>query len=443
MSRPEFAVEPSMEEILDSIRKMISDEPAGMPPVPDPFPPTSAVAGAANGVGVDRWDGRAGPLSSPPERPIHNYNRLSEALKSASTPSFEPTRTLEEEIAEMLGRASEVAEVPYESSAPVTPIGGRDAQDFAAVSSAIGRPLDMPAAPNPDSAPRVIAEPEMVSFALDESNLAFEQQQPDVSAEAAGENLAADEVGAIDGKLDDIEASVEIKTVEPLPAEPEEQAQSAESAKPEPEPTPQSVPLMDAFALRAQEPKRQTETGGAARAKVRSSRTAPASSGLNGATISPIRPRPVVVERVPSGPSPAGTPAEVSVQPGAAGTKAGSAAARPAGPAVQDQAQAAKPAKQHGAPSEALVDAVVDLVQKDPGSMSVFTSGSDFIHGVGHPHHDPDSPVHKIDGAAAELLRPMLRQWLSDNMPRIVEEALRSELTSSSSSDKDSSSSDK
>jgi cell pole-organizing protein PopZ len=37
----------------------------------------------------------------------------------------------------------------------------------------------------------------------------------------------------------------------------------------------------------------------------------------------------------------------------------------------------------------------------------------------------------KLDRAAAELLRPMLRQWLADNMPRIVEEALRSELTSS------------
>lgn len=33
-----------------------------------------------------------------------------------------------------------------------------------------------------------------------------------------------------------------------------------------------------------------------------------------------------------------------------------------------------------------------------------------------------------IDNTAAELLRPMLRQWLDDNMPRIVEKALRIEL---------------
>jgi cell pole-organizing protein PopZ len=40
-----------------------------------------------------------------------------------------------------------------------------------------------------------------------------------------------------------------------------------------------------------------------------------------------------------------------------------------------------------------------------------------------------------MDRAAAELLRPMLRQWLADNMPRIVEDALRSELTETTQGD--------
>ena len=35
MSKPQFAAEPSMEDILASIRKMISDEPTGPRPVPD------------------------------------------------------------------------------------------------------------------------------------------------------------------------------------------------------------------------------------------------------------------------------------------------------------------------------------------------------------------------------------------------------------------------
>ena len=32
-----------------------------------------------------------------------------------------------------------------------------------------------------------------------------------------------------------------------------------------------------------------------------------------------------------------------------------------------------------------------------------------------------------VDDAAAQLLRPMLRQWLQENMPKIVEKALLSE----------------
>jgi cell pole-organizing protein PopZ len=93
------------------------------------------------------------------------------------------------------------------------------------------------------------------------------------------------------------------------------------------------------------------------------------------------------------------------------------------------------------APSEALIDAVVDLVHREPDSLSVFTSGSAFIHGVtgNEPHSDkPTVSARKLDRSAAELLRPMLRQWLADNMPRIVEEALRSELISSESAETDS-----
>lgn len=39
-------------------------------------------------------------------------------------------------------------------------------------------------------------------------------------------------------------------------------------------------------------------------------------------------------------------------------------------------------------------------------------------------HHAADA----VDDAAAQLLRPMLRQWLQENMPKIVEKALLSEM---------------
>jgi cell pole-organizing protein PopZ len=117
---------------------------------------------------------------------------------------------------------------------------------------------------------------------------------------------------------------------------------------------------------------------------------------------------------------------------------AASATATTAAPATKDQAASAQ--------AEALLDAVVDMVQQQPDSLSVFTSGASFIGGIAGKKHSelvaaataakqkaeataaPGAPA-KLDGAAAELLRPMLRQWLADNMPRIVEDALRSEIT--------------
>ena len=58
-----------------------------------------------------------------------------------------------------------------------------------------------------------------------------------------------------------------------------------------------------------------------------------------------------------------------------------------------------------------------------PQANSVFTAPESFIGGVAL------TPVKTFDDTAAELLRPMLRQWLDSNMPRIVEKALRIELT--------------
>jgi cell pole-organizing protein PopZ len=131
--------------------------------------------------------------------------------------------------------------------------------------------------------------------------------------------------------------------------------------------------------------------------------------------------------------------------------------AEPAAPVVA--AETTSPSEAASAHTEALLDAVVDMVQQQPSTLSVFTSGASFIGGVGakkvvadaiasasaaasvnadkaDASSVPGAPP-KLDRAAAELLRPMLRQWLADNMPRIVEEALRSELTDTQGDGKD------
>jgi hypothetical protein len=40
--------------------------------------------------------------------------------------------------------------------------------------------------------------------------------------------------------------------------------------------------------------------------------------------------------------------------------------------------------------------------------------------------------VRTLEDAVAEMLRPMLQQWLTDNMPRIVEKALKIETSKTS-----------
>ncbi|MCH9765727.1 MAG: DUF2497 domain-containing protein [Alphaproteobacteria bacterium] len=42
--------------------------------------------------------------------------------------------------------------------------------------------------------------------------------------------------------------------------------------------------------------------------------------------------------------------------------------------------------------------------------------------------HEGDAAAQHVEDATADLLRPMLRQWLTDNMPRMVEKALHIEV---------------
>ena len=173
-------------------------------------------------------------------------------------------------------------------------------------------------------------------------------------------------------------------------------------------------------------------------------------TGLNGSAAANVAPFPRPMREA--------TKPAADVQPTPAAEKAADKPIKsePSVASAEPAAAAATEAPRRGgggssAPAEALLDAVVDLVQQQPGALSVFTSGASFIGGVaakkavadamasvkadkGEASSVPGAPP-KMDRAAAELLRPMLRQWLADNMPRIVEDALRSELTETTQGD--------
>lgn len=383
MNKPQFASEPSMEDILASIRKMISDDRSGPRPLPDqmtrtPFPEATAPAETSG-----RWENRAEAASTPAARPGSSHGSLSEAIKAAGQP-----RTLEERISDLLEKG---VAAPAE---PLASLGSR------------ARPAATPepAAPSRTAAP---AEPSAGSSAGAALPFGTRAPAPDRTQPSSVASPAA---------------------VAPAKAAP---------SAPEPKADTQRVIAMPSRYPAAPAASPSGSNGAALNGQVHG---AAGSFGSRGST-------------QPARPAAAEDVARTKEQNHQSVARDGAHISEPAPAEVVKAALSeAAPAPASAGPSEALVDAMIELVRKEPSSMSVFTSGAAFIGGVSEKGvgveksvaahkkgqstvpapqaSQADDSVPELDGAAAELLRPMLRQWLAENMPRIVEAALRSEITS-------------
>jgi cell pole-organizing protein PopZ len=552
MTKPQFSTEPSMEDILASIRKMISEERLGPRPIPDqigrsPFGESLAEAPAARSDSLARSDGlprsdsletRSEPAPAPAERPAPSFSSLSDALKAA-TPSPEQRRSLEEKIADMLENGG----LPARPASPTdslavfaanrpSPVTSPDPGPFGDARRGAGPDRVMPERTSPRQTP---ISRELPRAARPGSRV---PDAPLNGFNGSAHSLDPNRDPKLDSKLDTRPADT--ATVVPLTPE-APSAPREEASRPGPSLTPTAKPAGVDPVSPASSPKSADTQRiiampsrlGAASAPVTPAATTPhAGPGKNGASVSSLGPRPVTggrqsfrpttplrdsdadagtgLGKSPSpspgpGPSKAGdtepdtvltarsldaapkfgdsafrskldeVPAEEetsvvqeplaprnepakspfgpvaemprlfdTILPAAAdATTADAPATSEASPAdsiwakTSSEPPFAKAANTGGSPSDALVDAVVALVHKEPDSLSVFTSGSAFIHGVTAEEAAAPKPgpnmARKLDRSAAELLRPMLRQWLSDNMPRIVEEALRSELMNNQS----------
>lgn len=369
MSKPQAASEPSMEEILASIRKMISDDRPGPSPMPDQMGRTPFGEPARS---VSEFSGRASPGDGTSTRPAgtqpSNFNSLADALKVATALS-DQRRSLQQEIATAIEKGPR--------GTVIDPLGYTSGSQ-SAPASARGDGVRLPegsASPGPAG-----NEPQLPSFP------AWNNQSARPSRDDNQELLSFD-FGTV-------------------------------------------VPKQDAPATNEAKPS----------ADKPESKSAPAASDDSRVVSMPSR-----------GAIPAAVSNTVTPFPHPAKTETGQAekSPEPAATAAGATSTPAPSAKNEmgSAQAEALLDAVVDMVQQQPASLSVFTSGASFIGGIAGKKHSelvaaataakekaeaaaaPGAPP-KLDGAAAELLRPMLRQWLADNMPRIVEDALRSEITS-------------
>ena len=414
MTKPLSAGEPSMEDILTSIRKMISEESAGPRPVPDQIgrtvfsfsvPEAQQLANGSQQGGLEDnitrllnerpWSTQ-GPL--PNSKPLATFSGGREPQPAAHAP----------------GRASAFDKAASQANDATVPFGHRAAE---------GRPVS--------------------TDKTGSTNPSLDRNEPSVgAAEPFGSGTV--------GPKSDVRSALTPKDTmgtKPAAAKVSSLVANLEKAR-------ASAPSPEAVAAAL------LDKSGARLSNVDSPPPA-----ANGATISLLGSQPVQSEAFRADDSGRGTPKEASKH---AVKRAGDTAAAALdsgilGDAVlrslrssETNASVRAAAKQGSAspPSEGLLDAVVDLVKNDPSSLSVFTSGSDFVHGVtsgeksetsaftsgaafvhgvssGKKPGNSAAPPRKLDTAASELIRPMLRQWLSENMPRIVEEALRSELDSS------------
>jgi len=414
MTKPLSAGEPSMEDILTSIRKMISEESAGPRPVPDQIgrtvfsfsvPEAQQLANGSQQGGLEDnitrllnerpWSTQ-GPL--PNSKPLATFSGGRERQPAAHAP----------------GRASAFDKAASQANDATVPFGHRAAE---------GRPVSTDKTGSTD--------------------LSLDRNEPSVgAAEPFGSGTV--------GPKSDVRSALTPKDTmgtKPAAAKVSSLVANLEKAR-------ASAPSPEAVAAAL------LDKSGARLSNVDSPPPA-----ANGATISLLGSQPVQSEAFRADDSGRGTPKEASKH---AVKRAGDTAAAALDSGILGDAvlrslrssetnasvrAAAKPGSA-SPPSEGLLDAVVDLVKNDPSSLSVFTSGSNFVHGVtsgeksetsaftsgaafvhgvssGKKPGNSAAPPRKLDTAASELIRPMLRQWLSENMPRIVEEALRSELDSS------------
>lgn len=410
MSKPQMAAEPSMEEILASIRKMISDDKPGPSPLPDNMGRAlfgesisrNAPAAEANvrGSGEPGGAHRTGAASG------QGFNSLSDALKVATALS-DPRRPQQDSSGHIEKGPRNNLEALTELSTARGDAGRFFTEERKDTPASNGyAPLQSDAKPgNEPLGQSSGAKQDLLSFDFGTMVPQRDGSQPKPAAEAK-------------------------KTVS-APVGVSGPAQGAASVTPE---------------AKSEQVASKPETPAETRVlPLRTGLNGSGSHGLNGSAINVAPfPRPMRdVGKVAEADAPAAAaPAVEETAP------VREEAAVEAPKAISQPATEAEPAKMDalGKHGEALLDAVVELVQQQPNALSVFASGDSFISGVGGKKPaaelssaiaevaastpavlEPSAP--KMDRAAAELLRPMLRQWLAENMERILEEALRSELT--------------
>jgi cell pole-organizing protein PopZ len=369
MQKPEKAPEPSMEEILASIRKIIAEEPIGSRPGPAPLPVSPEVRkGAPPGGPRERIEPSGFPAPRRDGEPHAHYS-------------------VEDALADLID------DVPARSS----PASGRSAPDATPQASSTNPVPGSPAMPEPQRPSWLFARPSTV---------------PAPSGAPA----------VVGGGTD----SPQGRSLPPL------------DAAPPLSPQPSAATVPDRAGGTASKLERQADLGPVLPAAGQTK--APGTDGAG----KPFGPRPLAGDTInrpndretaeaPAARSPKG---EETRAPGGASSAATQSAAAPS---IEPKSEIQRKAE----PGPLPRNEAGPLPRKETSPLEDLAKGlagarQDVIPARPAPQREASAPapasvsaaapVRSLEDTVADLLRPMLRDWLDANMPRIVEKALRVEL---------------
>lgn len=400
------AGEPSMEEILASIRKIIADDTDGLrltrAGVPAPAP---GGFGEAPSPGPDE-----SPMSfehemdlpsilrpAPPAAPERSgvLNRLADALRGGpaapAARGAEPARSLEEDLADLLeGPAAQAASpaAPLAARAPIVPPVPIERADS-------GPQGDFPAS---------IPQAQQLFAKLDASlALLTEQHLP---RDRLRELVARTPLVPV-GHLPETSTGAPF----PGPAASEDSGPVVIAGMPSPgAPAAPDVPPVLAELVRSNggsKAARQSASTGKAKAPSRP-------ESANGGE------RREATNKARSTPAKAAGPAAAASEPHA-----------PVAPAGTNRTSVESALPSNAPATADVTPPPVAAGVMDKARASVISAAEFFVNGVAGSRRGaaPDGEhVQALDDTVvAELLRPMLRQWMAENMPRIMEAALRAE----------------
>jgi cell pole-organizing protein PopZ len=431
-NKPDKASEPSMEEILASIRKIIAEEPAGSRPGPDNRAVNPLLEGSS------RLGHRFDPAPPTTDRPTPSMDRLSEALRS-TVPEAGPERkrspVFDDDIADLLEEPG-TAESTGSELPEFKPGSGHRVEDSPAGSDSWTTWRMAPATPKDatESSP-VRAEPAPKNAASKSSPSGNGLQRKAGFYPPSDFSLGA----AIPADLapsSSLRPQTRVEPVLPEPAQKGTEFGSGSQAERLPwltdEPAigsvePELPPALGPVVIAAMPEKssaRQTEPPVAPP----SARSEPATRGAKASMAQPMSP-----------PQMRGDGQVASVTPSAS-TPSDRAPSSSRGAPTRPRSDTydVKPEAQANSAAPAAPAAPIREERPRGGAISESPKPSagqtERPQSIQSESAATAQPVRTLEDAVAEMLKPMLQQWLADNMPRIIEKALRVEATKAVSS---------